>query len=112
MASAARIAANRANAQKSTGPRTEQGKARSCRNAIKHGILSQMVARQDESFPDLVNDLTAAFLPHNMAQQLLVEQLACAYAKFSHVQRFSLQVLSRPVFLDEDHKKLQLLIRY
>ncbi len=38
MASAAQIAANQANAQKSTGPKTPPGKAMSCRNSVKHGL--------------------------------------------------------------------------
>ena len=38
-----RLQANRANAQRSTGPRTEAGKATSRRNALKHGILSRTV---------------------------------------------------------------------
>ncbi len=38
MATAAQIAANQANAQKSTGPRTPPGKAASSRNATKHGL--------------------------------------------------------------------------
>jgi hypothetical protein len=38
MASAAQIAANQANAQKSTGPRTPPGKAMSCRNSLRHGM--------------------------------------------------------------------------
>ena len=38
MASPAQIAANRANAQKSTGPRSAEGKSASRFNALKHGI--------------------------------------------------------------------------
>ncbi|HUY38700.1 MAG TPA: hypothetical protein VMV13_07705 [Candidatus Binataceae bacterium] len=36
-----KLAANRANAQLSTGPRTARGKARSAMNALKHGIRSK-----------------------------------------------------------------------
>lgn len=38
--SEAQAAANRRNARKSTGPKTEKGKQRVSRNALKHGILS------------------------------------------------------------------------
>src|SRR5450631_3077749 len=38
MATPAQIAANRANAQKSTGPRAVEGKSASRFNALKHGI--------------------------------------------------------------------------
>ena len=38
MATLAQIHANRLNAQSSTGPRSDQGKAASRFNALKHGI--------------------------------------------------------------------------
>jgi hypothetical protein len=38
MASEKQIAANRANAKKSTGPRTAAGKLKSSRNAFRHGL--------------------------------------------------------------------------
>src|SRR2546421_192930 len=37
-----RAAINRRNAQKSTGPRTDEGKARSRFNALKHGMTAQI----------------------------------------------------------------------
>lgn len=48
MATAKQIAANRLNARKSTGPRTAAGKARSSRNAVKHGMCARMTAGPDE----------------------------------------------------------------
>src|ERR1700737_413477 len=41
MATDAQIEANQANAQKSTGPRTMEGKMKSRRNALKHGMASE-----------------------------------------------------------------------
>ncbi len=41
MATEAQVAANRLNAQKSTGPRTAEGKAVVAQNAVKHGLLAR-----------------------------------------------------------------------
>lgn len=42
MASVRQIEANRRNAKHSTGPKTVQGKARSCGNALRHGLSRSM----------------------------------------------------------------------
>ena len=56
MASEKQIAANRANALKSTGPRTAAGRARSSRNAYRHG-LSRPVAPDFEVVESLARIL-------------------------------------------------------
>ena len=43
MATEKQVAANRLNAQKSTGPQTERGKRRSRRNAIRHGLMAETI---------------------------------------------------------------------
>ncbi len=48
MATAAQIAANQANAQKSTGPKSVPGKAASSRNSFKHGLAATTAAFMNE----------------------------------------------------------------
>src|SRR5271165_764858 len=43
VATAAQIQANRRNAQRSTGPKTDEGKARVRRNAFKHGMTARTI---------------------------------------------------------------------
>ena len=46
MASEKQIAANRANAKRSTGPKTAAGKLRSSRNAFRHGLSGPLPSIQ------------------------------------------------------------------
>ena len=48
MATDKQIEANRKNAKKSTGPKTEEGKARVSRNALKHGLTAENVVLPGE----------------------------------------------------------------
>lgn len=52
MASERQVAANRTNAKRSTGPQTEEGKRRSSRNALSHG-LARPAGRPDAEIHDL-----------------------------------------------------------
>jgi len=51
MATQKQIDANRINAQKSTGPRTEEGKSKSRMNAKRDGITGQVVTLSEEDLP-------------------------------------------------------------
>ena len=78
MATIQQIEANRLNAQKSTGPRSVEGKAVSCFNAIKTGIdaKSQIIRGED---PAELQTLTAEYQqrwqPATPEQRLLVDTL-------------------------------------
>jgi hypothetical protein len=52
MATEAQIIANRRNAQKSTGPRTPEGKAAVSHNAVKHALLARQAVISSESQAD------------------------------------------------------------
>ena len=76
-----RLAANRANAAKSTGPKTIQGKLNTSRNATRHGILANTVLIQGESreqFAALLNSYTAQFQPQTPVEHSFVERVAVA----------------------------------
>ncbi|MHC4205903.1 MAG: hypothetical protein ACYSTT_14735, partial [Planctomycetota bacterium] len=45
MATTAQILANRLNACKSTGPKTDKGKASVSKNAVKHGLFAESVIK-------------------------------------------------------------------
>lgn len=74
-----RVAANRSNAIKSTGPVTAAGKIAASRNATYHGLLSARLVLDDEDpaeFEALLLDLQAALAPVGAPELLLVERIA------------------------------------
>ena len=80
------LAANRRNAQKSTGPRTAAGRAVSKMNARKHGILSKAVVvrgwRIKESprkFAALHQRFTEELGPVGPLEEMLVDQIVTAH---------------------------------
>ena len=76
--SEARLAANRANARKSTGPRTGEGKARSAMNALKHGFTAQVTllpGESQEGFDQIVADYFDFYQPTNPQERSILEHL-------------------------------------
>ncbi len=78
MASQAQIQANRLNAQKSTGPRTPEGKRASSQNALKSGLdaESQFVPGESpEQFALLQSEYFERFAPATPDQRFQVDNL-------------------------------------
>ncbi|MDQ6676748.1 MAG: hypothetical protein M3Z09_05580 [Acidobacteriota bacterium] len=81
MPSDLQLSANRANAQKSTGPRTPEGKQRSSANAFKHGLCSSQVVLPCESreeYDQLHEELMHDIKPQSTLEDLIVERLVTA----------------------------------
>ena len=81
MSSELRIQANQSNAQSSTGPRTEEGKARSAQNARKHGLTAQqlLITPEDrEEFELLLARYENEIHPQGQLQQTLFDELVNA----------------------------------
>jgi hypothetical protein len=76
MATAAQVEANRRNSQKSTGPRTDEGKNRSRMNALDHGCRAHVLVLPSEEFGAYENECRAwklSFKPRNPAEEFLIE---------------------------------------
>ncbi len=78
MASPAQITANRANAQKSTGPRSVEGKSASRFNALKHGIdaASIVIPGEDSANYDaLVTQYQQEYRPQSASESFHVDTM-------------------------------------
>jgi hypothetical protein len=81
MATAAQIAANRRNSQKSPGPRTPEGKAVSRYNALKSGLDAQSMVIPGESAEELerlVENYRREHRPASPTEQFLVDAMVAA----------------------------------
>ena len=89
------------------GPRTELGKERSSRNAIKHGIFSKAILLQGESrkeFESLHRELWETVRPVGRLEELLVDKLASIswrYRRFLLAETGEIQTQ----FLELDQKR-------
>ena len=78
------LAANLRNARLSTGPVTEEGKARGARDAALHGLLAREAVLPEKD-PDHVRDILAAleaeFQPSGPLEEFLIREMAAAQAR-------------------------------
>ena len=90
MSTEAQRKANRQNAKKSTGPRTPQGKARSSKNALKHGLLARDAVMADEDAAEYDRQLQILeenLFPKNAIEFELVLQIADSRWRLRRITR-------------------------
>lgn len=93
--SAAKVKANRQNALRSTGPRTQRGKQIASENALKHGFFcKELLIRggdgqeSAEEFESLLCDLIAELQPHGRIEYCLVERIAASLWRLRRIARY------------------------
>jgi hypothetical protein len=99
MASAADDEANRRNAQRSTGPRTDQGKARARLNALKHGKTARTDLPQEDSkeLKERTQQWLSDMQPRNAGEHDLVCQAARLSWEIERAERIETAHLARQV---------------
>jgi hypothetical protein len=92
----ARAAASRRNGAKSRGPKTAEGKARSSRNALKHGLRAQkhVVLPQEDAaeFAALEKALIAELAPVGVLQIVLAQRIVVAAWRLARADRLEAEV--------------------
>jgi hypothetical protein len=110
MSTPAQTTANQANAQLSTGPKTEEGKAASSKNNFRHGLAGRFMLcspEDHEEFRQLVAGLHKEHQPETATEVLLVERMAESF----WMSRRAIQ-LQACAFEQDDDRKLALYLRY
>jgi len=91
-------AINRANSQHSTGPRTEEGKARSSQNALRHGLLSRTPVLRSEDQAAYEQHCRQFFDEHRPAtptETQLTQELADTSWRLNRVPALEAELLNR-----------------
>ena len=90
MSSQKQIEANRRNAVKSTGPKTDAGRARSRMNALRHGLTAAQAVlphEDEDDYEKLREGMLESYAPADTAELSLVEELANAYWRLLRLHR-------------------------
>lgn len=115
MSSAAQQTANRENAQRSTGPRTVEGKATVSQNANRHNLTGRLLIRDDErpAFTAFEIEHRAQIQPAGALELTLFEQLIAAGWNLRRIETLEADTFAQGSLADENlARQLDRLARY
>jgi len=104
MATQSQIDANRRNAQKSTGPKTPEGKAKSRRNALRHGLTAKACMLADEDPNDLLDmiaEIGEKFDPQDTDEDFLVQRMAEARIRYNRIMPLEASIFNLRLVVDK-----------
>ncbi len=114
MSTAAQFAANQANAQLSTGPKTQEGKAASSLNNFRHGCTGRFMLLPQEDvreFQALQEALNREHQPATPTEVLLVERMVEHFWLSQRAMRFQ-SFAFEDGYVNVDESRLALFMRY
>ena|ERR1700735_5529536 len=91
---------NRNNARYSTGPRTPEGRQRSCLNALRHGLTGQTVvmpAEDLEAYQQHIQRFVNEYHPQGATESQLVQSLADAAWRLNRVAALETNLLTHDI---------------
>jgi len=93
-----RTAINRANSEHSTGPRTDEGKARSSQNALRHGLLSRtpvLPSEDQAAYEQHCRRFVDEYRPATPTETQLTQELADTAWRLNRIPALEANLLKR-----------------
>src|SRR5437867_7412975 len=108
------IAANQLNAQKSTGPKTPEGRAAVRLNGLKHGLTASTLVLKGENqseFDELLDSIEAEHQPTTPTEEVIVRQIAMSawqLRRLHHIEAgfFTTGLIDRKDYINDHYKNL------
>ncbi len=115
MSTAAQIAANQANSQHSSGPKSPEGKAAASQNNFRHGLTGPFLVlswENGQEYQTLTQDLLAEHQPATPTELILVREMAQSHWLRQRAITLQNTCLSQYDPTTGDPKQLALYLRY
>jgi hypothetical protein len=101
MATQKQINANRKNSQKSTGPKTEEGKAAVSQNAVKHGLFtdSLVFGENETDYEAFHDEMLAELDPVGAVETAMTERIISLWWRLKRAERMQNEAIENMIVL-------------